>query len=101
MGLHCNVKKSFRSRPCMRLEVAPAEVDIEFEPALRLGARPQSCLALPHVQLDQWPPPAIAEQLLGRCLTFPNVWPKQSRMAAPDCHALSLPDEFSAGPPDA
>jgi luciferase-like monooxygenase len=85
----------------MRLEVLPAEADLAFEPPLRLGPRPQSCLTLPHVQLDQWPPPSIAEELLGQCLTLPNVRPQQSRMAAPDCHALSLPDEFSVGPPTA
>jgi hypothetical protein len=88
----------------MTLEVLPAEEDLTleadaaFELPPRPGPRPKSCLALPHVQLDQWPPPKIAEALLGRCLTFPNVRPKQSRMAAPECYALSLPDELSAGP---
>jgi hypothetical protein len=53
------------------------------------------------MQLDQWPPPRIAEALLGRCLIFPNVRPKQSRMASPECYALTLPDELSAGPPGA
>lgn len=83
----------------MRLEAASAEAELTFEPPLRFGPRPQSCRALPHVQLDQWPPPIIAAELLGRCLTLPDVRPKQSRMASPDCHALTLPDEFSAGPP--
>jgi hypothetical protein len=85
----------------MGLEVASAEADLTFEPPLRLGPRPQSFLTLPHVQLDQWPPPMIAEELLGRCLNLPHVRLKQSRMASPECHALSLPDEFSAGPPAA
>lgn len=88
-----------------RLEVESAEEDLAleadfaFEPPPRSGPRPQSCPTLPHVQLDQWPPPKIAEALLGRCLIFPYVRPKQSRMASPECYALSLPDEFSAGPP--
>jgi len=91
----------------MRVEVAPAEAglvleaDLAFELPPRLGPRPRSCPTLPHVQLDQWPSPAIAEELLGRCLIFPNVRPKQSRMASPECYALSLPDAFSAGPPRA
>jgi hypothetical protein len=70
-----------------------------FELPFRSGLRPQSCLGVPHVQLDQWPPPVIAQELLERCLSLPNVRPKQSRMASPDCHALSLPDQLSAGPP--
>jgi hypothetical protein len=88
----------------MMLEVLPAEegstleAEFAFDLPPRLGPRPKSCLALPHMQLDQWPPPKIAQTLLGRCLTFPNVRPKQSRMAAPDCYALSLPDDLSAGP---
>jgi hypothetical protein len=89
----------------MRLEVASAEADLASAADLtlelppRLGPRPQSGMTLPHMQLDQWPPPTIAEELLGQCLIFPDVRPKQSRMASPECYALSLPDEFSAGPP--
>src|ERR1700735_335883 len=89
----------------MRLEVASAEADLALAADLtlelppRLGPRPQSGMTLPHMQLDQWPPPTIAEELLGQCLIFSDVRPKQSRMASPECYALSLPDEFSAGPP--
>jgi hypothetical protein len=89
----------------MRLEVASAEADLASAADLtlelppRLGPRPQSGMTLPHMQLDQWPPPTIAEELFGQCLIFPDVRPKQSRMASPECYALSLPDEFSAGPP--
>src|ERR1700735_5438226 len=85
--------------PCMILEAASAEAELLFDPPLRFGPRPQTCLTTPHVQLDQWPPPTIAEELIGQCLTLPHVRAKQSRMAAPDCYALTLPDEFSAGPP--
>jgi hypothetical protein len=85
----------------MRLEVLLTEAELAFELPPRCGPRPQSCLALPHIQLDQWPPPIIAEELLGRCLTFPNIRSRQSRMASPECRALSLPDEFCAGPPGA
>jgi hypothetical protein len=85
----------------MKLEVMPVEADLTFEPPTRLGPRPYSGLTLPHVQLDQWPPPIIAEELLVRCLNIPNIKPKQSRMASPDCQALSLPDALSAGPPGA
>jgi Family of unknown function (DUF5519) len=85
----------------MKLGVIYAETNPVFEPPPRLGPRPQTRLALPHVQLDQWPPPMIAEELLSRCLSLANVWSKQSRMASPNCHALTLADEFSAGPPGA
>ena len=82
----------------MRPEAVLAETDLAFEPPARPGRRPQSCLTLPHVQLDQWPPPGVAEELIRRSLTLPGVRSQQSRMASPECLALSLPDEFSAGP---
>jgi len=85
----------------MKLEAVAVDADLAFQPPFRLGPRPHSCLGVPHVQLDQWPPPVIAVELLERCLSLPDVRPKQSRMASPDCRALSLPDEFSAGPPRA
>lgn len=57
--------------------------------------------ALPHVQLDQLPPTGAMEELIGRSLEIPYVRSKQSRMAAPNSHALYLADEFALGPPEA
>lgn len=72
-----------------------------FVPPPRIGPRPRTCPALPHVQLEQWPPEEIVEELVDRSLRLPYVRPKQSRMASPESLALSLPDRFAAGPPDA
>ena len=85
----------------MKLEIVKAVKEskqLGFAPPLRLGPRPQSCRALPHMQLDQWPPPTVADELFEKCLSFPHIRLKESRMAAPECHALSLPDEYAAGP---
>jgi hypothetical protein len=72
-----------------------------FRPPPRLGPRPRTCPGLPHLQLDQWPPAEIVEELIGRSLNFPEVRSKQSRMASPRSLALCLPDECAAGPPEA
>ncbi len=56
---------------------------------------------MPYLQLDQWPPEAIVEELVSQCLDFPNVRARQSRMASPESRALSLPDAFAAGPANA
>ena len=53
------------------------------------------------MQLEQWPPEEIAEELVDRSLSLPYVRAKQSRMASPHSLALSLPDRFATGPPDA
>jgi hypothetical protein len=85
----------------MSLKLVSPQEDLAFELPLRPGPRPTGASALPHIQLDQWPPSEIAEELFVRCLGLPNVRPKQSRMASPDCQALTLPDKLSAGPSDA
>jgi len=85
----------------MRPEVQTAVADLAFEAPARRGPRPQSCLSLPYMQLDQWPPPGIAQELLGQCLALPHVRLRQSRMAAPECQALALPDDLCEGPPGA
>ena len=72
-----------------------------FVPPPRTGPRPRTRLALPHLQMEQWPPEEIVEQLVDRCLRLPYVRPRESRMASPQSLALSLPDRFAAGPPDA
>lgn len=82
----------------MSLAVLSPGACLTFEPPPREGPRPQTCSALPHVQLDQWPPASIAQELHRRCLALPRVRPQQSRMASPDCRALSLPDNLSTGP---
>jgi len=72
-----------------------------FVPPPRTGPRPRTCPALPHMQLEQWPPEDIVEKLVDRSLSLPYVRPKESRMARPRSLALSLPDAFAAGPPAA
>lgn len=57
--------------------------------------------ALPHLQIDQLPPPEFVEQLAARCLKIPCVRSKHSRMALPGSHALYLADACAAGPPEA
>jgi hypothetical protein len=69
--------------------------------APRLGPRPRTRLALPHEQLEQWPPAAIATELMTRILELPHVRQRQSRMASPDCRALCLPDTLAFGPREA
>ena len=78
-----------------------------FDPGLdlalpaRVGARPRTRLALPHMQLDQWPPADIAQQLVDLALTLPGIRAKQSRMACASSLALCLNDDFAHGPPEA
>lgn len=70
-------------------------------PPSRLGPRPHTPRALPHLQLDQLPPTGAMEELLNRSLEIPHVRSKQSRMASPRSSALYLADEFAGGPPEA
>jgi hypothetical protein len=74
--------------------------DRMFVPPPRIGPRPLTRRALPHMQLEQWPPKEIVEELVHRSLRLPYVQAKESRMASPQSLALALPDEFAAGPPD-
>lgn len=67
----------------------------------RAGARPRMQRALPHLQLDQWPPADAVEELIERSLEIPLVRSRQSRMASPNTHALYLADEFATGPLEA
>jgi len=67
----------------------------------RAGPRPRTRMALPHVQLDQWPPAEIAQQLSELALSIPGVLARQSRMAFPSSLALCLKDDFAQGPPEA
>lgn len=85
----------------MNTALAISEIYQAFEPPPRQGPRPKSCCALPYVQLDQWAPVEMVNELFSQCLGFPNVRAKQSRMASPESRALSLPDAFAAGPPSA
>ena len=81
------------------MELADTFVDLAL-PA-RVGARPRTRMALPHMQLDQWPPAEIAQQLVDLALSIPGTRAKQSRMAFPSSLALCLRDDFADGPPDA
>jgi hypothetical protein len=79
---------------------AVADPSLEALPA-RKGSRPRMTQALPHIQLDQWPPAGILGELLARAARLPDVLVRQSRMAAPDCAALCLADECVRGTTDA
>ena len=81
------------------MELLATLPDLEF-PA-RSGSRPRTRRSLPHIQLDQWPPAWIAQELAERSLRIPHVRSKQSRMASPSSLALCLPDNVAEGPPDA
>lgn len=70
-------------------------------PPLRLGTRPRTHRALPHLQLDQLPPAETMEQLVELSRELPHVHSRQSRMASPRSYALYLADEFALGPPEA
>lgn len=76
--------------PCLDL-VLPA----------RVGPRPRTRMALPHMQLDQWPPAEIAQRLVELALSIPGIRAKQSRMAFPTSLALCLEDDFAHGPAEA
>ena len=85
----------------LRMEVLARSAEACFSPPARLGPRPRTPLALPHIQLDQWPPTEVAEKLIERCLSLADVRSKQSRMASPKSRALWLPDRCAGGPRDA
>jgi len=70
-------------------------------PAPRRGPRPTTRLWLPHIQLDQWPPPELVEQLFAEAKRLPHVGVRQSRMASPETPALCLQDRFAGGPNEA
>jgi hypothetical protein len=74
---------------------------LTVEQRSRPGSRPRMQRALPHLQLDQFPPAEITEELVERCLEISCVRSKQSRMACPRSHALYLPDACAGGPPEA
>lgn len=67
----------------------------------RIGPRPRTSRSLPHVQLEQYPAPDIARELLELSLLLPHVRQQESRMASPESRALCIPDDLSSGPPEA
>jgi hypothetical protein len=79
----------------------PLLADYIFVPPQRSGPRPRTRESLPHLQVDQLPPPEIVEQLVDRSLRLPYIATKESRMASPLSIALCLPDRYAAGPSDA
>src|ERR1035438_1196519 len=81
------------------MELVDPSLDLAL-PA-RVGARPRTSMGLPHMQLDQWPPPEIAQQLVELALSIPGIRAKQSRMAFPSSLALCLSDDFACGPREA
>jgi phospholipase/carboxylesterase len=82
-------------------ELLESHTSLTSELLVRRGAPPRTSRLVPHIQLDQFPPPEIAEELLHRSLALPFVRSRQSRMASPRTRALWLPDICAAGPPDA
>ena len=83
------------------MEVLESATGICHIPPPRWGPRPRTRSALPHIQLDQWPPEEIAAELIELSLSLPDVRSKQSRMASPKSHALWLPDRCAGGPASA
>jgi phospholipase/carboxylesterase len=77
------------------------ETLVPIEEPLRAGPRPKVVHLLPHRQLDQWPPPAIFDEFVRRCLGADLVETKESRMAASDTHALFIPEDRALGPREA
>jgi phospholipase/carboxylesterase len=64
----------------------------------RTGPRPKTQRIIPHIQLDQWPPAHLIEQLAVESLRLPGVQERESRMASPTTRALWLPEELAHGP---
>src|SRR5262245_53967524 len=75
--------------------------NLNMELPVRQGRPPQTERIVPFVQLDQWPPRAIAAELVERSLRLPDVKSRESRMALPGSWALWLPDALAGGPPEA
>lgn len=76
-------------------------LDLNLELPLRQGQSPRTGRTVPYIQLDQWPPRAIAAELVERSLQLPDVKSRESRMAASDTRALWLPDAVARGPAEA
>ena len=70
-------------------------------PPVRPGPRPHTPRGLPHLQLDQFPPPQVFQELLERASQIPHSRVRESRMASSRSRALYLADEFAGGPPEA
>src|SRR3954469_13985104 len=85
----------------LRTEVLERVADIGSLLPARRGPRPRTPVALPYIQLDQWPPEDISGELIARSLNMADVRSKQSRMASPKSRALCLPDRCASGPREA
>jgi hypothetical protein len=83
------------------MEILELSPDVCLALPARVGSRPRTPPVFPHLQLDQWPPPEIAQTLVESSLALENVRSKESRMATPQSLALWLPDRFAGGPGDA
>jgi len=64
---------------------------------LRQGTVPNTSQVPPHLQLDQWPPAAIHEELLRRCIGLPQVSSRESRLARAETQALWICDDLARG----
>lgn len=63
----------------------------------RQGPRPLTVPAVPHLQLDQYPPIQIIIQLIEQCLALPDVIERPSKIAELGTHALSLERNIGRG----
>jgi|HubBroStandDraft_6_1064221.scaffolds.fasta_scaffold396842_1 hypothetical protein len=70
-------------------------------PPARMGPRPKTRRSLPYLQLDQWPPADILDELIRRSLTLPYVHHWESRMATRGTSAMRLSEEAAHGPIEA
>jgi len=76
-------------------------IDRWLLPPRRPGRRPKTSQAVPHRQLNQWPPASIFETFLYRSRDLSGVRVKESRMAADGTHALSIDEGAARGPAEA
>ncbi|WP_262699517.1 MULTISPECIES: luciferase family protein [Streptomyces] len=67
----------------------------------RFGYRPLTTATTPHVQLDQYAPRALQEELWTRMTGLPGVTSGRSGVSFPQTRAVHLAPDLAHGPDDA
>ncbi|MGW1028259.1 luciferase domain-containing protein [Streptomyces sp. NPDC002577] len=67
----------------------------------RSGHRPRTTPATPHIQLDQYAPPALQQELWRLMTGLPGVTSGRSGISLPHTRALHLDPGLALGPADA
>jgi hypothetical protein len=67
----------------------------------RAGPRPVTRKGIPHLQLNQWPSPALIDKLTEQTLALPNVRERESRLADECTKAICLSSQTAASPANA